>query len=160
MCFHYLVVLPAFTTEILSIVIQSLNYINPTYETGKQFVRIKSVANLLNAFQQLTICYIAYNLARRTSYLLQVEQNLQTEVVDDNEHYGEEAPKPFLEEYNLQEKNAEIQLAYDCESSTADGASAYKRRSSDVGPGSFDLGVESRNGSAMVDPIIAQFSVL
>jgi superfamily I DNA and/or RNA helicase len=73
MCFHYLVVLPAFTTEILSIVIQSLNYINPTYETGKQFVRIKSVANLLNAFQQLTICYIAYNLARRTSYLLQVE---------------------------------------------------------------------------------------
>jgi hypothetical protein len=68
-----------------------------------------------------------------------------------------------LEEFNLQEKNAEIQLAYDCESSTADGASAYinyKRRSSDVGPGSFDLGVESKNGSTMVDPIIAQFSVL
>ena len=65
---------------------------------------MKSLANFLNCFQQLTVCYIAYNLAHRTSYLLQIEQNLQTDGGEENEPECEEPNKLLMEEYNLQEK--------------------------------------------------------
>jgi hypothetical protein len=65
---------------------------------------MKSLANFLNCIQQLTVCYIAYNLAHRTQYLLQVEQNLQTEGGEENEPESDEPSKLLMEEYGLQEK--------------------------------------------------------
>ena len=51
----------------------------------KQFVIVISVANLLSTFQQFTVCYIAYNLANRTSYLLHVEKTLTNDDMETEE---------------------------------------------------------------------------
>lgn len=73
MCFHYLVLIPAFVAEMLGLVLQSYYFHknvqddSETRQASALFVIDKSTANILNMFQQMTVCYIAYNLVNRTS---------------------------------------------------------------------------------------------